>query len=260
MTSRLLGVWLMIVLGDSLSAQTGPLPPVNSKARHDYVAVLMWHDVVADRKEVWFDTTVAELRSQFAEIKRLRCNVVSLDALYRHLDDGDALPPRPMVLTFDDNNRGLYERAYPLLKEYHFPATLFVHTNYIGVTTSKPHCDWRMLMEMQNSGLVTIQGHSCSHPADMRLLPPAEVDKELIDSKALIERHTGRPVVAFAYTEGHYDDALAHAVARDGYKLAFTEDWGNAGASRNLLMIHRYSIHKRFSQALNDLIGAWRGR
>lgn len=242
------------------AAHPQPLPQVNAKARRDYVDVLMWHDVVPSRKEVWFDTTVAELKSQFAEIKRLKCSVISLDTLYRHLKSGDPVPPRPVVLTFDDNNRGLYQFAFPLLKQYHYPATLFVHTNYIGVTTSKPHCDWKMLMEMQGSGLISIQGHSCSHPADMRLLPAAEIDKELIDSKGLIEKHTGRPVIAFAYTEGHFDDALARAVARDGYKLAFTEDWGSAGASRNLLMVHRYSIHKRFQQALSDLTAAWRGR
>jgi hypothetical protein len=65
-------------------------------------------------------------------------------------------------------------------------------------------------------------------------------------------------VIAFAYTEGKFNDALARAVARDGYKIAFTEDWGNAGASRNLMLVHRYSIHKRFAQSLNDLTTAWR--
>jgi biofilm PGA synthesis lipoprotein PgaB len=255
-------LWLMLLLCAAAvtGAQTGPLPQIHPKARQDYVAVLMWHDVVPETKEVWFDSTVAELKSQLAAIRSHRCNVISLDALYKHLAEGTPVPPRSVVLTFDDNNRGLYENAFPLLKQYKYPATLFVHTNYIGVTTSKPHCDWKMLMEMQKSGLVTIQGHSCSHPADMRLLPQSEIDKELLDSKALIEKHTGRPVIAFAYTEGHYNDALARSVARDGYKMAFTEDWGNAGASPNLMVVHRYSIHKRFAQSLNDLTAAWRGR
>lgn len=259
MTIRSFGA-LLIFLIISAGAQANSLPKVHPNARRDYVAVLMWHDVVPSTKEVWFDTTVAELKSQLAAIHSRHCNVISLDTLYKHLSQGTPVPPRPVVLTFDDNNVGLYENAFPLLKQYHYPATFFVHTNYIGVTTSKAHCDWKMLMEMQKSGLVTIQGHSCSHPADMRKLPQSEVDKELIDSKALIEKHTGRPVIAFAYTEGHYDDALARSVARDGYKLAFTEDWGSAGASSNLMLVHRYSIHKRFSQSLNDLCAAWRGR
>jgi len=250
---RMLLICLVVCAAEGAMGQAGPLPQINPTARHDYSAVLMWHDVVPATKEVWFDTTVAELKSQFAAIKRRGCNVISLEAMYKHLSEGSPVPPRAVVLTFDDNNRGLYENAYPLLKQYNYPATFFVHTNYIGVTTSKAHCDWKMLMEMQKSGLVSIQGHSCSHPADMRLQSPAEIDKELLDSKALIEKHTGRKVIAFAYTEGHFNDALAHAVARDGYKMALTEDWGSAEASRNLLVVHRYSIHKRFAQALNDV-------
>ncbi len=244
---------LALCLGGAVGGQSGSLPQVHPKARRDYTAVLMWHDVVPATKEVWFDTTVAELKSQLAAIKRSGCTVISLDTLYKHLADGSPVPPRSVVLTFDDNNRGLYEYAFPLLKQYNYPATLFVHTNYIGVTTSKPHCDWRMLMEMQRSGLVSIQGHSCSHPADMRLQTPREVDRELKDSKALIEKHTGRPVIAFSYTEGHYDEALARTVARHGYKLAVIEDWGSAESSRSLMIVHRYSIHKRFAQALRDV-------
>lgn len=258
MNLRLARSWTLaccatVAVGMPIPAQTGPLPRINPRAKRDYVAVLMWHDVVPRTKEVWFDTTVAELKQQLAAIKRRRLHVISLDALYAHLTAGAPVPAHSVVLTFDDNNRGLYENAFPLLKAYRFPATLFVHTNYIGVTTSKPHCDWRMLMEMQKSGLITIQGHSCSHPADMRLQAPAEADKELTDSKALIEKHTGRPVIAFAYTEGHFDEQLARRVWKDGYKIAFTEDWGNACASRNLMMVHRYSIHKRFAQAIADV-------
>ncbi len=251
-------VGLAVCAAGGAGGQAGSLPQVSPKARRDYAAVLMWHDVVPSKKEVWFDTTVAELKSQFAAIKRRGCTVIPLDTLYKHLSEGSPVPPHAVVLTFDDNNLGLYQNAFPLLEQFRYPATFFVHTNYIGVTTSKAHCDWKRLLEMQKSGLVSIQGHSCSHPADMRLQAPAEQDKELIDSKALIEKHTGRNVIAFAYTEGHFDAALAHTVARDGYKMALTEDWGSAESSYNLFMVHRYSIHKRFAQAINDVTA--RGR
>lgn len=237
---------------------TRPLPSVHPKSRSQYVAVLMWHDVILSKKEVWFDTTVNELKSQFASIKRRKFNVISMQTLKQHLIDGTPLPSRPLVLTFDDNNLGLYQNAFPLLKQYKYTASFFAHTNYIGVTTSKKHCDWKQLIEMQKSGLVTVEGHTCSHPADLRKLPDEEVDKELRDSKAVIEKHTGRPVIAFAYPEGKFDDHVAKMVADSGYKLAFTEDWGSAGASKNLMLIHRYSIHKRFAQALNDVERAWK--
>ena len=234
---------------------------IHPNAKSPYVEVLMWHDVIkpihGNEKEVWFDTTVEELKAQFAIIKRNRINVVSLAQLYKHLSEGTPLPPRPMVLTFDDNNLGLYKNAFPLLKQYRYPATLFVHTNFVGVTTSKDHCSWSQLKEMQKSGLVTIQGHTCSHPADLRALPNPEINKELRDSKKLMEEHMNETVIAFAYPEGKYDDKTAKMTSEAGYKMAFTEDWGSAGASRNMMLLHRYSIHKRFNQAIKDLVEAY---
>ncbi len=240
--------------------RASPLPQVNAKTKGQYVAVLMWHDVVPSHKEVWFDTTAAELKAQFAAIKRRKFNVISMDTLLQSLTQGTPLPARPLVLTFDDNNQGLYDNAFPLLSQYHYPATFFVHTNYIGVATSKAHCDWPTLLKMQQSGLVQIQGHTGSHPADMRLLSDAENRKELDVSKTLIEKHTGKPCFAFAYPEGHFDDHVARLTAAAGYQIAFTEDWGSASASRNLFLVHRYSIHKRFAQALNDVEAAWKGK
>lgn len=246
-----------VVGAGAVKQKTTPLPQVNAKVRGQYAVVLMWHDVVAAKKEVWFDTTVEELKTQLAAIKRRKCHVITMDALIQSLTQGTPLPSRPVVLTFDDNNQGLYDNAFPLLKQYNYPATFFVHTNFVGVATSKAHCDWPTLLTMQKSGLVRVQGHTCSHPADMRLLPDSENRKELSDSKALIEKHTGQPCTAFAYPEGHFDDHIAQMAEAAGYKVAFTEDWGSATASRNLFVVHRYSIHKRFAQALNDLAAAW---
>lgn len=235
----------------------GELPQVNKRVKGQYVAVLMWHDVVAAHKEVWFDTTVPELKAQFAAIKRRKFSVITMDTLIRSLVQGTPLPPRPLVLTFDDNNQGLYDNAFPLLRQYGYPATFFVHTNFVGVPTSKAHCDWATLLKMQQSGLIRVEGHTCSHPADMRLLPDVENRKELADSKALIEKHMGQPCTVFAYPEGHFDAHVARLAADAGYQAAFTEDWGSASGSRNLFVLHRYSIHKRFAQALNDVEAAW---
>jgi peptidoglycan/xylan/chitin deacetylase (PgdA/CDA1 family) len=229
-----------------------PLPPVAPQARQNYVAVLVWHDVLP-QKEVWFDTTLATFKAQLAEIKRRGFHVVTLDALTGYLVEGAPLPPRSLALTFDDNTRGLYDNVFPLLKQYGYPAALFVHTDYVGVRTVKPHCDWKQLAEMQANGLITVQSLTCSHPPDLRPLSEKQLDHELRDSKAALERRLGKPVYVFVYTEGKYDARVAQAVARNGYRVAFTEDWGNAGASPNLMMIHRYSILKRFRQALDDV-------
>jgi biofilm PGA synthesis lipoprotein PgaB len=179
--------------------------------------------------------------------------VIALDALRAHLERGARVPSRPLVLTFDDNGHGIYENAFPLLKQRGYPATLFVHTNFVGKTTTKRHTTWDQLRAMERSGLVTVQSLTANHPPDLRSLSDADVVHELRLSRTSIEHRLGHPVYALVYPEDNYDARLARLAHDNGYALGFIEDWGNAGDSDSLLLIHRYSVLTRFDQALRDV-------
>ncbi len=215
------------------------------------VAVLVWHDVLP-RKDVYFDTTSAEFGAQLDAIAHGGFHVVSLDALRDHLVRATPLPPKPLVLTFDDNGHGIYLNAFPLLQRHRFAATLFVHTNYVGKTTSKAHNTWPELQTMERSGLVAVQSLTANHPPDLTKLSDADVTHEFALSKHSLEVHLGRRVYAVVYPYDVYDARVEALAGRAGYTLGFTEDHGNAGASPSLLAIHRYSISvpERFDEAL----------
>src|SRR5262249_44072232 len=102
-------LFLSCLLLTTASAQRTPasLPTAAPQARKSYVAVLVWHDVLP-KKEVWFDTTLATFRQQLETIRRRKFTILTLDALRQHLTQGTPIPPRSLVLTFDDNTRGLY--------------------------------------------------------------------------------------------------------------------------------------------------------
>ncbi len=261
MRNRLWGSLLALILAFPAAAETAAndkpaLPQIAAAARAPYVAILDWHDVTVGR-DVWFDTPVEDFKTQMAAIARGGFHVIRMDALVDHLMRGTPLPPRPLVLTFDDNGSGIYAYAYPILKRYRFPATLFVHTAFVGVTTTKHHNTWPQLQEMARSGLISVQSLTVTHPPDLRSLSDAEISTQLRNSRAAIEKRTGKPVYAFVYPENNYDERVARVVAQNGYTIAFSENWGNAGASENLMMVHRYSILKRFDQALSDVTAAW---
>jgi len=228
------------------------LPQVAPGGRRPYLAVLVWHDVVPE-KEVWFDTPLATFRAQLDAIRRGGFSVIALDLLRAHLEHGAPVPRKPLALTFDDNGSGIYVNAFPLLREYGFPATLFVHTAFVGKTTSKRHNTWANLRAMVDSGSVSVQSLTANHPPDLRALTDAAVVRELRVSRATLEHRLGKPVYAVVYPEDNYDDRLARLAHENDYALGFTEDWGNAGDSANLLTVHRYSILTRFDQALRDV-------
>jgi len=231
----------------------GPGAPATPASRTPYVAVLVWHDVVAGAREVWFDTPLDTFQAQLAAIRQGGFHVVTLEMLRAHLERGASLPPRPLVLTFDDNGHGIYDNAFPLLRRYGFHAVLFVHTNFVGTTTSKRHNTWDQLREMERSGLVTVQSLTANHPPDLRPLSDADVLHEFTLSRHSIDARLGHVPYAIVYPEDNYDERLARLAAQAGYELGFIEDWGNAGDSENLLLIHRYSVLTRFDQALADV-------
>ena len=257
MVNRILAsIASLVVLFGALPARGADraLPQVAPGGRTPYVAVIVWHDIVAGPKEVWFDTPLDTFRAQLDAIRNGGFHVVALDALRAHLERGTPLPRKPLVLTFDDNGHGLYDNAFPLLRRYGLPATLFVHTNFVGTTTTKRHTTWKQLVEMSRNG-IAVQSLTANHPPDLRALSDAAVAHELTLSRRSLEYHLGKRVYALVYPEDNYDDRLAHLADANGYALAFTEDWGNAADSANLLTIHRYSALTRFAQALSDVAG-----
>jgi len=234
------------------AAAPAALPQVAPNARAPYVAVLVWHDIEPS-KQVWFDVDASTFRSQLDAIARGGFHVVTMDALRAHLEHGAPLPAKPLVLTFDDNGYGIYAYAFPELAKRHWPATLFVHTNYVGKTTSKRHCSWDDLRAMQHSGLVTVQSLTANHPEDLRNLTDAQVMHEFTLARFSIAHRLGRQPYAVAYPYDNYDARVVRLAAQAGYELGFTEDWGNAGDSDTLLTVHRYSVLTRFDQALRDV-------
>ncbi|GAC1302680.1 MAG: hypothetical protein NVSMB19_12160 [Vulcanimicrobiaceae bacterium] len=247
----LLAAFVACAASPSRAGSTDALPQLGPQARTPVVAVLVWHDVLP-RKDVYFDTTTAEFGAQLDTIARGGFHVVPLATLRDHLVHGAPLPAKPLVLTFDDNGRGIYRNAFPLLRRHRFAATLFVHTNFVGKTTSKAHGSWAELQAMERSGLIDVQSLTANHPPDLTKLSDADVTHEFALSKHSLDVRLRRPVYAVAYPYDVYDARVERLAAAAGYTLGFTEDHGNAGASTSLLAIHRYSITvpERFAEAL----------
>jgi len=249
---RALAVCSALVLSVTRSEGQDALPQIDAAGRTPYVAVLVWHDVLPV-KDVWFDTTSATFAQQLDAIAKGGFHVIPLAALRDHLVRGTPIPAKPLVLTFDDNGAGIYRNAFPLLLRHRFAATLFVHTNFVGKTTSKVHNTWDDLRAMESSGLIDVQSQTANHPPDLTKLSDADVVHEFRLSAFSLERRLGHKPYAVVYPYDVYDDRVARLAARNGYTLGFSEDWGNAGASASLLEIHRYSILTRFDQALSDV-------
>jgi peptidoglycan/xylan/chitin deacetylase (PgdA/CDA1 family) len=238
--------------------RAAPWPEIHEAARTARVPVLMYHDILAE-KEVFFDVTVEEFEQHLSRIEEEGLTPISFDQLYNHLRMGSPLPPKPVLLTFDDGYIGHYTHVYPLLKQYQYPAVFSLFPGKLdGAIAGRSTLTWEQAKEMAADPLITIASHSVMHPRDLRELDDATLRREVFDSKARLEEQLGIPIRYFTYPEGNYDERVAQVVAEAGYDAALTmsnySEWF-AGESDDLLSIGRFGQ----SQLERVIPDAWEG-
>ncbi|UCH84787.1 MAG: polysaccharide deacetylase family protein [Candidatus Latescibacterota bacterium] len=113
-----------------------------------------------DNMDLWTQTASA-FDKQMAFLKSEGYQTVGLGDLDRWRRGLATLPPKPVVITFDDGDRSVFDIAYPILERYGFTATLFVVTSKVGAKWERVDClDWDELEMLETSGVFSIQSHS----------------------------------------------------------------------------------------------------
>jgi poly-beta-1,6-N-acetyl-D-glucosamine N-deacetylase len=217
----------------------GSFVEMTPESRRFRVPVIMYHDV-KKKKDVSYDVPPRKFRAQMESIKEAGFTPITIDQLYAHLTENKPLPQKPILLTFDDGYLGNYAEAYPILKEFNYPAVFFIVPAYVGVKTSKDHVTWEQLKQVVKEGLVTVAAHTMSHPVDLTKLDDAKLHRELIESKAILEKTLGVPMNYLAYPTGNRDERVTALAKEAGYRMAFTMDEGYAGESADILQLNRF--------------------
>jgi peptidoglycan/xylan/chitin deacetylase (PgdA/CDA1 family) len=130
-----------------------------------------------------------------------------------------------VVLTFDDGFRTALTDVAPLLARLGVRGTFYVSPGLFGKQHWQVRGDEGRLLDADDAKALAEAGmevgsHTMSHP-DLRTLGDDDLAAELAESKAAIEKITGRPCRTFAYPYGLYDDRVTAATAAAGYDLAF---------------------------------------
>jgi peptidoglycan/xylan/chitin deacetylase (PgdA/CDA1 family) len=110
-----------MILRNSFYRFLGTIAPAYAPTRKNVLRVLAYHTVPDPGA---YERQLRYLRDHYA--------VVSLDDLLSHHHGGTPLPPRALLITFDDGDRTVYEHGLPLHRQYGLPAVLFVITGLIG--------------------------------------------------------------------------------------------------------------------------------
>jgi peptidoglycan/xylan/chitin deacetylase (PgdA/CDA1 family) len=154
--------------------------------------------------------------------------LAELNRIFEQPDAERSPRPRSVVITFDDGYQDNFLYAWPVLTHFGFTATVFLVSDAIGADNSfdagsgydsVPMLTTKQIRLMHRGGL-DFGSHTCSHPASLAALPDAGLDRELVESRAAIERLLDAPVEHFAYPYNRHDARVEAAVERAGYRLA----------------------------------------
>ncbi len=188
----------------SLAWERRPGPPDPSPG----FRILFYHRVSDDRDLL--AVTPETFRRQMDMLADEGFAVLDLMAAWEGLRTG-GLPQRALVLNFDDGYLDFAIQAWPVLREYGFPATVFIAPGLVDGTArmswydeQPPLLSWEDIAALQREG-VRFEPHTVTHP-NLGELDDAAARREIVESKAVVEERLGVTGLAFCYPGGRAGD------------------------------------------------------
>jgi peptidoglycan/xylan/chitin deacetylase (PgdA/CDA1 family) len=249
--------WMIEEANEKIPFRTDQLVVIPLKQRnkggvtddgYQTVPILCYHRFGSDGDSpLCVPTDVFERQLNYLKTNGYR--VISPEEILEYLSYRRQLPKKSVMITIDDGYRSVYNVAFPLLKKYGFQATLFVYTNYVGV--SGKAITWDQLRELKANGW-TIGSHTVAH-SDLTKIADDETDKaylarlkhEIFDSKKIIDKMLKQDTYFFAYPFGRANETAAILAYEAGYRMAVTVDRGGNPFFANPYFLQRDQVLKR---------------
>jgi len=222
--------------------------------RQQYVIpILMYHLVNSNASpDDKLTVSVDIFERQMRFLKDHRYNVVSLEEAASLIRDKKKVPPKTIALTFDDGYKDNYTHAFPILKKYNLPATIFVIINEMD-RPQNDRLSWDEIKTMRDSGIITFGSHTLTHPYLIKVDSEPELRRQIFDSKKILEEKLGIPVNAFSYPAGGFNSHVRQLVVEAGYKLAVASNPGKKFSNKDIFVLKRL----RISSNAGNLLVFW---
>jgi peptidoglycan/xylan/chitin deacetylase (PgdA/CDA1 family) len=223
---------------------TAPKPAQKTIDPHAQVVVLCYHRLEGKAGGA-LSIEVDLFKSHMKQIKEKGLAVISMQDFLAWRRGEKTIPPKSVLITIDDGYVSGYEVGLPVLKEYNFPATYFIYTNFVN--KGGKSMTWSQITELRDAGM-EIGSHTVSH-FDLRHKPakaPGDYDAWLKDevetSKQILEEKLGIKVSTIAYPYGYNNEKVRAAVQAAGYEAGFSVYGQRLGMSTNAFTLGRYDV------------------
>jgi peptidoglycan/xylan/chitin deacetylase (PgdA/CDA1 family) len=204
------------------TTQATSTPTALPAADRAFVPVLCYHHIrdweAADTEDDRaYIVPPAKLEEELKWLKDNGYTSVSAQQVYDYDINGLPLPPKPIMLSFDDNDDNQWTAARPLLEKYGFKGVFFIMT----VTIDKENYMTSDELKQLDKEGDDIEPHTWDHHMVTDYTTGADWQQQIIEPKKTLEDLLGHPTPFFAYPFGIYDANAAQKLETYGYKGAF---------------------------------------
>ena len=195
--------------------------------------ILMYHSLDKDRIEIYAAVDPVVFRQQMESIKAGGYKVVPLFQYCRLLKSGNSIPRNLVIITFDDGYKDNLE-AVEILKEFGYPATIFIIVEKVG---KKGYLSEEDIVSILSDTEVDIGSHTLTH-AYLPDQEKARVKREIFQSKKQLEEHFSQNIETISYPIGGFTKEVLKEVESANYLCACAT---NRGFSKKL---NRFALRR----------------
>lgn len=223
------------------------------------VAVLGYHNFSNSKPATEMRMHTSEFCQQMQYIKDAGLSVITMQDFLEWLNGTRRLPERCVLITIDDGWKSVYTDAFPVLRAYGYPFTMFLYTTYIDVQGDSMTV--RQIQAMQRCG-ATIGSHSANHLYPKKWKRYAmeseqyqnQLQVEFLESRARLLELFGN-CSTYCFPGGYNTPPMLDTLAASDYRAAFTVEEAKVECTEDRFLVHRYMVfgtdHNIFRRAVN---------
>jgi peptidoglycan/xylan/chitin deacetylase (PgdA/CDA1 family) len=219
-----------------------------------YVPIILYHRIDTSPINSQYYVPPAKFDEEMKLLHDWGYQTITTELLIKAITEGADLPPRPLLITFDDGHLNNYTTAFPIMQKYGFTGVLYIVANYLG---ADQYMNADQIKEMAAAGW-EVGSHSISH-SDLTSLEPYRQRYEVVESRTLLEEALGVPVLTIAYPFGISDSSVIDYAHFAGYiggmSLGYTYDQGVS----NLFTMQRRDIKGTYDVKQFAAFLPWQG-
>lgn len=218
------------------------------------VPILLYHRIGVSPVDSQYYVSPENFEDQMKLLHDWEYTVIPVELLVEAIQEGASLPPRPIIITFDDGDISVYEMAFPIMRKYGLTGVAYIVGNYMN---TNGYMTAGQIKELVAAGW-EIGSHSRSHRNLTRLRAPIQ-RQEIYQAKRDLEQAIGVQALTFAYPFGFMNDGVGSQVHAAGYiaamGLGFTSDQGKS----NLFWLQRRDVKGEYDIKYFASFLPWQG-